>query len=180
MEIYALATTRRHNKITSTIIGEIFSRYRKLVEREILLPASEEIALVYYGSMKESFLRLVNVDEIKDKNYFIENIINDLEYVQPDFFMFKNNSRLENKNETRTAGFPDLIIEVWSDGNSAYERSQKFSLYSSSPITEHWYIDQNKNEIECYLGAKKLNDQNLKKVLVTRVGIELDLRYLAL
>lgn len=180
MEIYSMATTRRHNKITSTITGEIFSRYRDLVEKGFLLPSSEEVALVHHGSMKESFLQLVDINAIKDRNYFVEHTINDLEYVQPDFFMFKDNPYLENKRETRTAGFPDLIIEVWSEGNFAYERSQKLSLYSSSPITEHWYIDQDKNTVECHLGNTRLPDQNLKEILITRDNIMLDLRYLAL
>ena len=180
MEIYNMATTRRHNKITSTITGEIFTRYRDLVEKGFIVPSSEEMALVYYGSMKESYLQLVDVDAIKDKVYFIENTINDLEYVQPDFFMFKNNPYLENKRETRTAGLPDLVVEVWSEGNIAYERSQKLSLYSSSPITEHWYIDQDKNTVECYFCNTRLPDQSIKEILITQDNIMLDLRYLAL
>ena len=94
--------------------------------------------------------------------------------------MFKNNPYLENRRETRTAGFPDLIIEVWSDGNSAFERARKHSLYSSSPVTEHWYIDQDKNTIECFFGATKLPEQNLKNLLITQGNIMFDLRYLAL
>ena len=33
---------------------------------------------------------IMNTEEVKDKDYFIQEIINDLNYVQPDFMMFKN------------------------------------------------------------------------------------------
>ena len=80
MEIYSLATTRRHNKITSTITGEIFSRYRDLVERGLLLPSSEEVALVHHGSIRESYLQLVDIDSIKDINYFFKMMFSKAEF----------------------------------------------------------------------------------------------------
>ena len=101
--------------------------------------------------------------------------------VQPDFFMFTyDNPYIKNRSETRIAGRPDLIVEVWSEGNLSLERERKFMLYSSSPVTEHWYIEQDSNDVACFLGKEKLSDQNLLHVLKTHKGLEIDLTHLAL
>ena len=78
-----------------------------------LAPSHGEMASVYYGVMlKKVSCSFLDADAIENKDYFVDCTINDLEYVQHDFFVFKNNSRLENRRETRTAGFSNLIIEL--------------------------------------------------------------------
>jgi Uma2 family endonuclease len=94
--------------------------------------------------------------------------------------IFKSNLYVENKRQTRTAGQPDLIVEVWSDGNQESERDFKKYLYSTSPLTEHWYIEQHSNEVECYIGKNRIGGQSLKEILVTRSGLKFDLRYLSI
>ena len=56
----------------------------------------------------------------------------------------------------------------------------KMNLYATSDITEHWYIEQDSNIVQCYTGKKRISDQNLKNVLVTQKSIEFDLRYLVI
>ncbi|MCL2095627.1 MAG: Uma2 family endonuclease [Oscillospiraceae bacterium] len=177
MEIFMeMSTTARHNKLSGTLFSEIINLLRKKEVHAL----SEEGALVYWGTKKEpQFIRLVNAEEIEDPDNFVSEVISDLYYVQPDFFVFKNNPYLCNKKGTRTAGYPDLIVEVWSGDNTTYDRKVKLDLYSSSPVTEHWYIEQNINEVVCYYGEKRLANQYLTDVLVTRGGLEFDLRYLA-
>ena len=177
MEIFMeMSTTGRHNRLAGTFFGEVLSLLRKKEAYAL----HEEGALVYWGTKKEpQFIRLVDVNEIEDIDEFTEEIINELYYVQPDFFLFKKNPYLHNKKETRVAGYPDLIVEVWSDDNTTYDRKVKLDLYSSSPITEHWYIEQKSNSVVCYYGDSKIESQSLMNVLVTRDGIEFDLRYLA-
>jgi Uma2 family endonuclease len=85
-----------------------------------------------------------------------------------------------NERETKTAGYPDIIIEVWSKSNDDSERDFKLDLYSSSPITEHWYIEQDSNEVICYFGKERIENQYLNNILVTRNGLEFDLCYLAI
>ena len=121
-------------------------------------------------------MRLVNIDEIEDIDEFTDDLIDELEYVQPDFVLFRNNKHLRNKKGTRTAGCPDLIVEVWSGENTTYDRKVKFDLYSSSPVTEHWYIEQKSNNVACYYGEKRIASQCLTDILVTRGGLEFDLR----
>ena len=177
MEIFMeMSTSARHNRLAGTFGGEILNLLRKKEAYAL----QEEGALVYWGEKKElDFIRLVDVTEIEDADEFTNEIIHDLHYVQPDFFLFKNNPYLHNKRETKIAGYPDLIVEVWSDDNTTFDRKIKLGLYSSSPITEHWYIEQNSNEVVCYYGDKRIENQCLMNVLVTRDGLKFDLRYLA-
>jgi len=42
----------------------------------------------------------------------------------------------------------------------------------------HWYIEQDSNKVECYIGSEQLPDQCLTKKLRTQKGLEFDLRYL--
>ena len=178
MDIYMpMSTTRRHNKITTSFSSILFNS----VKRKEVNILQEECALVHYGTKKlPSGFELVNIDNIKNKEYFCVNTILELEYVNPDFVLFKNNPYLENKKQTRTAGQPDLIVEIWSDANTNNDRAFLQNLYATSPITEHWYIEQDSNEVQCYIGKEQLANQYLTNVLVTLKNIEFDLRYLAI
>ena len=178
MDIYMpMSTTRRHNKITTMFSGSIID----LVRKNKVNSFQEECALVYWGTKKNSNgFRLVDVTNLDDENDFIENILPELGHVQPDFVVFKNNPFLENKKQTKTAGQPDLIVEVWSESNARNDRAFLQNLYATSEITEHWYIEQDSNEINCYYGNKKLENQYLTDILVTRDGLQFDLRYLAI
>ena len=177
MDIYVpMSTTKRHNKITMTFSGTILDLLRKN-EVDAL---QEECALVYWGTKKlPDGFKLVDANDIEDKKHFTDIIINELDYVRPDFVLFKNNPYVENKKQTRTAGQPDLIVEVWSDSNSKNDRAFLQNLYATSDITEHWYIEQDSNEVVCYLGKEILPGQSIKNILHTQNGLKFDLRYLA-
>jgi Uma2 family endonuclease len=178
MDIYMpMSTTRRHNKLTTMFSGSIID----LIRKNKVNSFQEECALVYWGTKKSSSgFSLVDVTKIEDKNKFIENTILELEYVQPDFVLFKNNIFLENNRQTRTAGQPDLIVEVWSESNSINDRAFLQNLYATSEITEHWYIDQDSNEVSCYYGNEQIDNQNITNILLTRDGLEFDLRHLTI
>ena len=176
-----MATTLRHNNIVSDIGREIYFQHRDMVRNQTITMAEEEIALVYEGNIDEEYVCLIEIEKIQDSVHFSEKVIDMLRWVQPDFFMFTHtNPYIKNRAETRIAGRPNLIVEVWSEGNLKTERDRKFMLYSSSLITEHWYIDQDSNAVMCYLGNNKLPDQTLETVLKTQEGIKIDLTHLAL
>ena len=177
MDIYMpMSTTARHNRISMTFAGTVLDMLRKKEVHAL----SKECSLVYWGKKTEpANISLVNISEIEDITEFEESIIEDLYYVQPDFMLFKHNSYLENKRQTRTAGCPDLIVEIWSDGNTKNDRAFLQNLYATSNITEHWYIDQYSNDVTCYFGRNQINNQFLANILVTRFGLNFDLRYLA-
>ena len=178
MDIFMpMSTTSHHNKLINTFIGDVLN----LIRKKEIYALQSDCALVHWGSKKEpDFISLVNIKEIEDIDRFKSITINELYYVQPDFMLFKNNPYISNERETRTAGCPDLIVEIWSENNLNFEREFKLDLYSSSPITEHWYIEQDSNEVICYFGSDKIETQSLTNVLVTRGGIKFDLRYLAI
>jgi len=178
MDIYMpMATTIRHNKITTRLSIAM----AELEEKKEVLALQEECALVHWGRKNEpGFKKLVDINDIDDIDEFRKFTIYELEFVKPDFLIFKKNKYLCNEKETRTAGYPDLIVEVWSESNEKSEKYFKLGLYSTSPVTEHWYIEQDSNEVICYLGDKRIDNQSLKDILRTQDGLEFDLRYLAI
>ena len=178
MDIYMpMATTDRHNHITGTLFGRII----ELLASKAVYALKEECALVYWGHRyRPEPVTLVNVNDIDDFEFFRTETILELEYVQPDFFLFQKNQYISGHKGLRTAGSPDIIIEVWSESNKQSEKDFKFALYSTCSNSEHWYIEQYSNAVECYMGKNKLETQYLTNVLKTQNGIEFDLRYLAL
>ena len=171
-----MSTTKRHNKFVNTLMNRIFN----LAEKNEINALSEQCPLVYWGTKGiPSGFKLVDIKSIEDIKKFTEEIIYELDYVQPDFMLFKDNPYLKNSKGLRTAGRPDLIVEVWSESNSRAERELKLNLYASSDITEHLYIEQDSNSVQCHIGKKRLPEQCLTDILVTQKGLEFDLRYLA-
>jgi hypothetical protein len=175
-----MSTTGRHIRISGTFFGTVLDLLRK---KEVYA-LQEECALVHWGYKGKSDLKKLvdvsNTDEIGDIDEFVKITINELDYVMPDFILFKNNKYLHNDRETKIAGCPDLIVEVWSKANLKDEREFKLALYSSSPAVEHWYIEQDSNEVTCFLGRDKIENQSLIDILITQGGIKFDLQYLAI
>jgi len=152
-----------------------------LLRKKEVHALQEECALVYLGTKDlPNGFELVDITSIDDTEYFIENVITELEYIRPDFVLFKNNPYLENQRQTRTAGRPDLIVEVWSESNTKNDKAFLQNLYASSDITEHWYIEQDSNDVSCYIGKNQIENQTLTDILVTQCGLKFDLRYLAI
>jgi len=175
--IFEMGTTARHRRLLDYLIKSTI----ELFEKKEIINFSESSSLVYYGNKKEmSLCELVDIREIQDIQKFRENVMGELNIVTPDYMHFKDNKYIINKRETRLAGYPNLVVEVWSEDNSDKDRAFKKYLYSTSPITEQWYIEQDSNIVECYYGEKRIKDKNLADILVSRDGIEFDLRYLKL
>jgi Uma2 family endonuclease len=171
-----MGTTGRHRNLVTTLMNRIFNR----VETGEIYASQEQCSLVFFGTKKSSDnFRLIDITAIPDVECFLENIT-ELEHVEPDLILFKDNPYLENKKQTRTAGQPDLIVEVWSESNTENDKAFLQNLYATSEITEHWYIEQDSNKVECYIGRQQLPDQYLTDVLITQKDIKFDLRYLAI
>ena len=179
-EYFMLPHTRRHDNMLSAVDASLID-FRKSGS---CLLSRESVSLAHYGSDRSMSeycdLRLINLDDVKDTEDFKTNVMNDLYAVEPDIMLFTTNGFMENITETRAAGCPNLIIEVWSKSNGPFHRQKKFDLYKTGSNTEHWYMEQDSNVVHCFMGMDRLKDQNLKSVLVTAFGIEIDLTYLAL
>ena len=102
------------------------------------------------------------------------------DYIFPDFAYFKNNTKQLTRKTFVTLGVPDFIIEIPTPGRHVNETRMRRNIYSLSEKCEHWYITLESNYVECYIGKHKLPFQSLKDVLITRDGIEFDLRHLSL
>ena len=175
--IMEMGATARHGRFLSFLENSVFDLFLK----KKIINFSESASLVYWGERKQSYsCALVNINNIADKDDFIKETINMLYLTTPDYMHFSTNKFIINDNETRIAGFPNLVVEVWSKSNSDIDKEFLKYLYSTSDETEHWYIEQDSNIVECWYGDKRIEDKNLKDILRTQDGIEFDLRYLKL
>ena len=88
MDIYVpMSATKRHNRITVTFSGTVLDLLRKNEVHSL----QEECALVYWGTKKlPDGFELVDVKNIDNAEHFIDITINELDYVRPDFVLFKN------------------------------------------------------------------------------------------
>ncbi|MCL2014974.1 MAG: Uma2 family endonuclease [Defluviitaleaceae bacterium] len=177
MQIYHKATAKRHGNILSAFNFRFMSKYFDEVLANKILFRQEEGALVYWGE-KDNKPYLLDIPDIDTEVNSI--LINSLNYVQPDLLYFIHNPYKENAEENKVIGCPDLVVEVWSPTNDTAERNFKRQLYSTSPTTEFWQIQQHSNIVECSIGKKHLPDKNLKDVLITENGENIDLRKLSL
>ena len=174
--INEMSTSTRHNHLIASLLGRIFPLF---ITKEVH-PLQENAALVFYGEKFDGFEELVNISGIYNIEEFISGEIYTLNFVQPDFLLFHKNEFIQDRKNIRTAGIPDLVVEIWSEGNKLPERERKFRIYSSSDMCEHWYIEQDSNLVKCYKGKKQLDNQFLTNTLITTTGLEFDLRHMAL
>ena len=170
-----MSTLPRHGHIVSSFFADV----KHLFQKKLVYPLQEQHALVYWGRRYSGDETLVDVEKLTNLNEFRGLTIEELAFVQPDFFVFAKNPYIQNLSTSRTAGIPDLIVEVWSTSNTLMEKDMKFRLYSSSSKCEHWYITLDSNSVECWLGDSKLSNQSLEQELFTIGGLKFDLRYLA-
>jgi Uma2 family endonuclease len=73
--------------------------------------------------------------------------------VQPDL-LFIRKGRLSIVTEMNVQGAPDLVIEVLSPSNAAFDRETKLQVYARAGVPELWYVDPDVRSIEVLeLGA---------------------------
>jgi hypothetical protein len=183
-ELFGMATSLRHNKIAQGFIGGAIRFEDKA--NAAMTYYSESCALVYGKNLlNEIPVQLFDagmesiVKEYGNMEAFLE-VMDALDFVQPDFMVFQNNPFVINKSEWKIAGQPDFIAEIWSESNTKREIDAKKALYSTGPKTEHWYVHQNKNVIERWFGKERLANKSMTGKLLTKGGIEFDFRKLAI
>ena len=174
--ILEMGTLPRHNHLAGSLFASMFELF-KLGKVYIL---QEQCMLVIAGKKYSGNERLIDVNKLENPVAFRLEDINKLDFVQPDFLLFDRNIFVQNISTSKTSGIPDLIVEVWSESNDELERDMKKRIYSSSDMCEHWYIEQNSNIVDCWVGKKELPKQNIKHILKTLNGLEFDLRHLTL
>lgn len=60
--------------------------------------------------------------------------------VQPDL-LFIRRDRISIVTEANVQGAPDLVIEVLSPSNAAFDRETKLQIYARAGVRELWYLD---------------------------------------
>ncbi|MCL1999110.1 MAG: Uma2 family endonuclease [Turicibacter sp.] len=171
-----MATMPRHGDLVAGILGEL--RQLKKAHKKARL-FGENTRLAYHGDIfSAEMFALSKLINVRNSENLSEAYISELACVMPDIMLFYHNLYMERRS--KIIGCPDLIIEIWSDSNTAAERELKKALYATSDITEHWYLEQHSNIVTRKKGVDNLPSQNLDEVLRTESGILLDLRDLAL
>ena len=161
--------TYRHNQL----IGELYLALSDLLKSRRYEAMHGEQALAYEGN--QYFL-----PSLMEHDRCSQDMLDYLPFVQPDFMLFKVNRYLIDKPGIKLVGLPNLIIEIWNPYDTNDERNLKRKLYSSKSCVEHWYISQDCNLVDCWLGNYHFPNQHLTNVLKTIDDISIDLRYLAL
>ncbi|MCL1997759.1 MAG: hypothetical protein FWG65_03230 [Turicibacter sp.] len=166
------APHRRHSELVTEMLFELrdnFPNYKPFLKKE-------DAGLCYEPNPLECLApTLIDITKIEDTK-----MLNSCSTFIPDILLFDKNEKMLSEDGFKIAGYPDLIIEVWSKWNDKKERWSKKYAYSTGKNTEHWYLTQNSNKIECWFEDEQLPNKSLKKVLVTQGGLKLDLRELAL
>src|SRR5712692_6954734 len=70
----------------------------------------------------------------------LDVVFDDRNVVQPDL-LFVRSERRTTITPAFVAGPPDLVIEVLSPSNAAYDREKKLPVYARAGVPEIWYID---------------------------------------
>ena len=170
-QLLRMGTLPRHNHLVSSFFADIFHLFKK----KQAYPLQENCYLAIYGKKYSNEERLVDPKTVTDIT-----VLDELDVVQPDFLLFQHNPYIQTPSTLRTAGIPDLVVEVWSKSNDQLEREMKFRIYSSHPGCEHWYLTQDSNEVKCFKGTAMLPNQSLTSVLRTTRNLTFDLTHLAL
>lgn len=94
--------------------------------------------------------------------------------LEPDL-LFIRKERRSIITDANVQGVPDLVIEILSPGNKAYDRETKHRVYEQAGVPEIWYVDPEERSIEIlnlvrghrYVLTAKLvgNDAIVSKVL---------------
>ena len=174
--INEMSTTPRHNHLTSSFLADIFPLFKK----KQVYPLQENCALVFCGRKMSGEEELIDLSDIEHLDDFVSHVIHEYDFIQPDFLLFQRNKYIQDKYKLKTAGIPDLVVEVWSKYNKKQERDMKFRIYSSSDMCEHWYIEQDSNLVTCFKGKRQLNNQCLSRPLITTTGLKFDLTHMVL
>jgi Uma2 family endonuclease len=78
---------------------------------------------------------------------FYEEDESDDTVVQPDIVVICD----EKKRGTEGCrGAPDLVIEILSPSNTAFEMQRKFGLYREAGVREYWVVDSDNNRLTVY------------------------------
>ena len=100
--------------------------------------------LVIHQSISRNVFRIIDRKVVADalgEAFFspIDVYLNRKNAYQPDI-VFISNERKEIIKETGIYGAPDLVVEILSKGNAAYDKGAKKDVYELTGVKEYWLI----------------------------------------
>ncbi|MCL1997584.1 MAG: Uma2 family endonuclease [Turicibacter sp.] len=165
-----MSTMPKHNRLLRDISFNLKLALRARADYDIF---TDTVRLAYFGNIQNANGLAESTLIWVDENFQANRSLEILSYVEPDLMLFYRNRYIEDRS--LIIGAPDLIVEIWSERNSDLEQAAKRFLYSTSQSTEHWYLTQNSNTIERWLGKTRLPDASLSHTVITNTGLTLDL-----
>ncbi|MCL1988789.1 MAG: Uma2 family endonuclease [Firmicutes bacterium] len=165
--VFETETTHRHGDLTGYIYMELRNLLKGSMATEKTILRQLSGGLSHWGEKFKGPISLINLSD------FDPTIIEHLQIVEPDIMLFHEHEFV--LGYACVAGFPDLVVEVWSDSNPKVEREMKHNLYTTSPITEHWYLTEYSSEMECWIGNKRQPNKDLTKPITTAYGLQIDI-----
>lgn len=176
MELVSMGLTSDiHTNLNFILGNELGNKLRKFVFQKKAFFSQGTTRLAHYGKRLDLSSELIDIAKIANHADFTANHIHNYSAVEPDLLVFHKNEYIKNQSGTYFAGFPDLVVEIWSDSNDSMERKYKKAVYSSSPKTEHWYFEQGSDLVERWLGKTQLETLSIREKLTTQNGLELDI-----
>ena len=82
-----------------------------------------------------------------DVRLFYEEDESDDTVVQPDIMVICDKTKIADEG---CRGAPDLIIEILSPSNTAFEMERKRNLYRKAGVREYWVVDTRDNKVTVY------------------------------
>ena len=172
MVVYQMSVMPKHGVINGRFESVLTIKYGKAVLQRLKMYGEGNVRLAYGGDFQSGAY-------LFDVNTISEEQIAEFDYIMPDIFLFDQQPFKTSKSGITTAGFPDLIIEIWSDGNKLSRRKELHSLYMTSPVSEVWYLNQENTLIERWYKQRQLPNLDFRELIQTQNGLEFDLRDLA-
>lgn len=77
-------------------------------------------------------------------------VISPQKVVQPDVLILLAD-HLDQLQEKRILGAPDLVVEVISPSSITYDRTVKYNLYEQASVPEYWLVNMEAQSIEVFV-----------------------------
>jgi Uma2 family endonuclease len=92
-----------------------------------------------------------------DVRLFYEEDESDDTVVQPDIMVVCDKEKIGPEG---CRGAPDLVIEILSPSNTAFEMERKFLLYREAGVREYWIVDSksSKLKVHCFRNGEIFTD----------------------
>lgn len=134
-----------HQRVSSNLTVQLGLFLREKKKKWQVRYAPYDVRLPIWEGKSISEEKTRSVEDLSDEK--IETV------VQPDIVVICDPSKIDQRG---CKGVPDLVVEILSEGNNQVELIEKYALYESAGVPEHWIIHPYGQSLTIYT----LNEQN--------------------